>query len=116
MSRHPASTSGGAQRPGHGNLDRQSREQPGYGRWAIERLTDNLLLGIVILKHPPGADSQPLPDVEVGSSADQGLPPLQVEAAAFAWLARRTVRHEPGSLASVTGARGPRVLGAIFPA
>ena len=57
-----------------------------------------------------------LPDVEVGSSADQGLPPLQVEAAAFAWLARRTVRHEPGNLASVTGARGPRVLGAIFPA
>ena len=45
-----------------------------------------------------------------------GLPPLQVEAAAFAWLARRRVRREPGNLASVTGARGPRVLGALYAA
>jgi anhydro-N-acetylmuramic acid kinase len=39
-----------------------------------------------------------------------------VEAAAFAWLARATVRREPGNLASVTGARGARVLGALYPA
>jgi len=45
-----------------------------------------------------------------------GLPPQQVEAAAFAWLARATLRREAGNLASVTGARGPRVLGAIYPA
>jgi anhydro-N-acetylmuramic acid kinase len=57
-----------------------------------------------------------LPGVDVGSSAEQGLPPLQVEATAFAWLARCTVRREPGNLASVTGARGPRTLGAIYPA
>jgi len=57
-----------------------------------------------------------LPGIGVRSSAAHGLPPLQVEAAAFAWLARCTVRREPGSLASVTGARGARVLGAIFPA
>ena len=57
-----------------------------------------------------------LPGVDVGSSVAHGLPPLQVEAAAFAWLARCTVRREPGNLASVTGARGPRVLGAIYPA
>jgi anhydro-N-acetylmuramic acid kinase len=44
------------------------------------------------------------------------LPPQQVEAAAFAWLAWRTVSRLPGSLASVTGARGDRVLGAIYPA
>ncbi|MCW5592830.1 MAG: anhydro-N-acetylmuramic acid kinase [Burkholderiales bacterium] len=37
-----------------------------------------------------------------------------LEALAFAWLARRTVRREPGNLPSVTGAQGPRVLGAIY--
>ena len=57
-----------------------------------------------------------LPGVEVAGSAAHGLPPLQVEAAAFAWLARSTVRREAGNLASVTGARGGRVLGAIYPA
>ncbi|WPH13424.1 anhydro-N-acetylmuramic acid kinase [Variovorax paradoxus] len=57
-----------------------------------------------------------LPGVEVAASTAHGLPPLQVEAAAFAWLARSTVRREAGNLASVTGARGGRVLGAIYPA
>ncbi len=57
-----------------------------------------------------------LPEVAVASSADFGLPPLQVEATAFAWLARKTMRQETGSLKSVTGARGPRILGAIYPA
>lgn len=57
-----------------------------------------------------------LPGVQVAASNAHGLPPQQVEAAAFAWLARSTVRREPGNLASVTGARGARVLGAIYPA
>jgi anhydro-N-acetylmuramic acid kinase len=57
-----------------------------------------------------------LPGVEVISSAQAGLPPLQVEAAAFAWLACKAVHGETGSLQSVTGARGARVLGAIYPA
>lgn len=57
-----------------------------------------------------------LPGVTVDASTKHGLPPLQVEAAAFAWLARSTVRREAGNLASVTGARGPRVLGAVYPA
>jgi anhydro-N-acetylmuramic acid kinase len=57
-----------------------------------------------------------LPNVTVTSSAAHGLPALQVEAAAFAWLARKTLRREAGNLASVTGARGERVLGAIYPA
>ena len=39
----------------------------------------------------------------------------QVEAAAFAWLAFKTMRRETSSLPSVTGARGARVLGAIYP-
>ncbi|TFZ07249.1 anhydro-N-acetylmuramic acid kinase [Ramlibacter henchirensis] len=57
-----------------------------------------------------------LPGTQVVSSADAGLPPLQVEAAAFAWLARKAVRREPLDLKSTTGARGARVLGGIWPA
>jgi anhydro-N-acetylmuramic acid kinase len=60
--------------------------------------------------------SQALPEVEVASTEAHGLPPLQVEAAAFAWLARQTLLNLPGNLPAVTGARGPRVLGAVYPA
>lgn len=56
-----------------------------------------------------------LPLLQVISSETRGLPPLQVEAAAFAWLAFKTIRRETASLPSVTGARGARVLGAIYP-
>ena len=55
-----------------------------------------------------------LPTLKVVSSAARGLPPLQVEAAAFAWLARQTVLRLPGNLPSVTGAKGLRVLGAVY--
>lgn len=56
-----------------------------------------------------------LPQVQVINSAEKGLPPLQVEAAAFAWLAYKNLRRETASLTSVTGARGARVLGALYP-
>jgi anhydro-N-acetylmuramic acid kinase len=56
-----------------------------------------------------------LPQVQVLTSDAFGLPALQVEAAAFAWLAYKTSRREPASLPSVTGARGARILGAIYP-
>jgi anhydro-N-acetylmuramic acid kinase len=56
-----------------------------------------------------------LPKVAVVASSERGLPADQVEACAFAWLARRFVRREPGNLATVTGARGPRILGALYP-
>ena len=55
------------------------------------------------------------PGVQVASTEANGLPPLQVEAAAFAWLAAKAMKRETGSLESVTGARGARVLGAIYP-
>jgi anhydro-N-acetylmuramic acid kinase len=45
-----------------------------------------------------------------------GVPADWVEAMAFAWLARQALAHAPGNLPGVTGARGPRVLGAIYPA
>ncbi len=57
-----------------------------------------------------------LPGVQVMSSDAAGLPPLQVEAAAFAWLARQTILREKLQLQSTTGARGARVLGGIYPA
>ncbi|AKJ31505.1 anhydro-N-acetylmuramic acid kinase [Caldimonas brevitalea] len=57
-----------------------------------------------------------LPGTEVIDSGQRGLPPLQVEAAAFAWLARQRVLEAPGNLPSVTGAQGPRVLGGWFAA
>ncbi len=56
-----------------------------------------------------------LPKVSVQTSDAHGLPPLQVEAAAFAWLAFKAVHRETASLKSVTGAQGARVLGAIYP-
>ncbi len=57
-----------------------------------------------------------LPSVTVTPSDSWGLPALQVEATAFAWLARQTVLRKPGSVESVTGARGARILGAMYPA
>jgi len=57
-----------------------------------------------------------LPGVPVASTASAGLPPLQVEAAAFAWLAQAFVERLPGNRPEVTGAAGLRVLGALHPA
>ena len=57
-----------------------------------------------------------LPHSAVESAAQHGIPPLQVEATAFAWLARQAMERKTGSLKSVTGARGARILGAIYPA
>ena len=57
-----------------------------------------------------------LPELRVESTAARGMPPLQVEAAAFAWLARQCMLGLPGNLPRVTGASGPRILGAVYPA
>lgn len=57
-----------------------------------------------------------LPGVVVGTTDALGLPVMQVEAAAFAWLAKACLDRQPASLPAVTGARGGRVLGALYPA
>jgi anhydro-N-acetylmuramic acid kinase len=57
-----------------------------------------------------------MPHLQVVSSAARGLPPQDVEATAFAWLARQTVMRQALPLASVTGAKGARVLGCVYPA
>ncbi|MES2490145.1 MAG: anhydro-N-acetylmuramic acid kinase [Pseudomonadota bacterium] len=50
----------------------------------------------------------------VGVSDDYGLASGWVEAAAFAWLAMRTINKLPGNLPAVTGASAPTILGGIF--
>ncbi len=55
-----------------------------------------------------------LAPIEVSSTATLGVDPFAVEALAFAWLARERLAGRPGNLPAVTGARAPRVLGAIY--
>lgn len=57
-----------------------------------------------------------LPDCHVVASDTCGLPALQVEATAFAWLAQQAVLRQSASVSSVTGALGARILGGIYPA
>ena len=57
-----------------------------------------------------------LPGVRVETTTALGLDPDYVEAVGFAWLARARLLNESGNLPSVTGARGPRLLGAIYAA
>lgn len=51
----------------------------------------------------------------VTTTAAHGVAVDHVEALAFAWLAREALEGRPGNLPAATGARGPRVLGAIYP-
>ena len=60
--------------------------------------------------------AEAMPDAIIESSALHGLDPDFVEAMAFAWLARECLAGRPGNLPAVTGAAGPRVLGAVYPA
>jgi anhydro-N-acetylmuramic acid kinase len=55
------------------------------------------------------------PGCRIDSTETLGLPVHQVEAAAFAWLAWRLIKRKPGNLPEVTGAAGPRILGALYP-
>jgi len=57
--------------------------------------------------------SRNLPEIRIDSTAKAGLHPDWVEAAAFAWLAMRTMNNETGNLPSVTGASRKVVLGTI---
>ncbi|MCE3603641.1 anhydro-N-acetylmuramic acid kinase [Massilia sp. P8910] len=52
----------------------------------------------------------------VETSDALGVAPNHVEALAFAWLGYRFTRRETGNLPLVTGAKGSRILGALYPA
>ena len=56
-----------------------------------------------------------LPHVAVADTSSLGCDPDWVEAAAFAWMAWRTLEGKSGNLPGVTGAAGPRPLGGIYP-
>lgn len=56
-----------------------------------------------------------LPNRRVVITDAVGVAAEHVEALAFAWLARQALRRKPGNLPAVTGARGLRVLGAVYP-
>jgi len=58
---------------------------------------------------------QRMPTHRLATTDALGLGAQQVEAAAFAWLARQFVERRPGNLPAVTGAAGLRVLGALYP-
>ena len=55
-----------------------------------------------------------LTPVPVASTAALGWDPEWIEAAAFAWLAYRTLQGEPGNAPTVTGARRAGVMGAVY--
>ncbi|AEO44032.1 anhydro-N-acetylmuramic acid kinase [Xanthomonas euvesicatoria] len=57
-----------------------------------------------------------LPGMVVESSARYGLDPDYLEAMGFAWLAAELLAGRAANLPAVTGAAGPRLLGAIYPA
>ena len=55
-----------------------------------------------------------LPQAQVSDTRVLGIAPDAVEAAGFAWFAHRRLEHLPANLPSVTGARGPRILGGLY--
>ena len=57
-----------------------------------------------------------LPGLPVHTTEDEGIDPQDVEALAFAWLAWAHQQKTAGNIPAVTGAAGPRVLGATWPA
>ncbi len=57
-----------------------------------------------------------LPNASVRLTDDLGVPAMQVEATAFAWLARELLQGRHANLPAVTGAHGRVPLGAIYPA
>jgi anhydro-N-acetylmuramic acid kinase len=57
-----------------------------------------------------------MPTLQIATTNALGVPVDQVEAVAFAWLARQFVERRTGNLPAVTGAGGSRLLGALYPA
>jgi anhydro-N-acetylmuramic acid kinase len=62
-----------------------------------------------------------MPNIEIETTDALGIPVMQVEAAAFAWLAKQCVDRTPLDLQKITGASkgsrfSSRVLGAVYPA
>ena len=54
--------------------------------------------------------------IKITTSDSAGIDPQLVEGLAFAWLAWAHKEKRPANLPAVTGAKGPRILGACYPA
>ena len=80
-------------------------------------MTSELLVcgGGAFNRHLMSRLARRLTGIAVMATDERGLSAMQVEACAFAWLAQAFHRREPGNLAAVTGAAGPRLLGALYP-
>ncbi len=91
-------------------------------QWHARRTTELLVCGggafntLLMLRLTSQLAAPSGAKVRVRSTAAMGVPPDQVEALAFAWLASAFVARRAGNLPAVTGAAGPRVLGALYPA
>jgi len=70
--------------------------------------------GGVFNEHLLSLLQQELAGIPIASTSACGVHPQQVEAAAFAWLAHRTLNHLSGNLPAVTGAQRRAILGGIY--
>ena len=55
-----------------------------------------------------------LPNMKVTTTEALGVSPQWVEAMAFAWLARQTMKRQSGNLSAVTGANREVILGGVY--
>jgi len=55
-----------------------------------------------------------LPKNKISTTCSLGIDAQLVEAAAFAWLAKQTLRRLPGNIQNVTGAHCSKILGGIY--
>mgnify|MGYP006094675491 FL=1 len=51
--------------------------------------------------------------VDIDTTDKLNIPSQQVEAIAFAWLAKKCIRKQFNNSPTITGSSGPRILGAI---
>jgi len=54
-----------------------------------------------------------LTNINIKNTSELGIPSQQVEAIAFAWLADKCLKREHNNSPSITGSKGPRILGVI---
>jgi anhydro-N-acetylmuramic acid kinase len=60
--------------------------------------------------------AEKIPNAKMDKTDAFGVPAQQVEALAFAWLAKQAIEHRAVDLRTTTGARHAAILGAIYPA
>ena len=82
----------------------------------LARLANRFADKCAVSDGDPDADSKNGTRVLSCATEEAGaIAPEHVEALAFAWLAKRCIEGLAGNLPEVTGADGPRILGAIYP-